>query len=196
MNIDSRVQKLEKQIKNLKKMLGGVAALALAALIGGTVLGVHAASGTFHILTANTIYIKDNSGKRRAKLDRKGILRLYDSSGKRRVALDGTYGILRLYDSSGRRRVALDGERDGILRLYDSSGKRRVALDGKYGRLRLYDLSGKYRVALEGIKGSVKTYKSNGQVLHELGKGSGASGSHTHPVAKHKHTATAKVTIN
>ncbi len=152
MNIDSRVQKLEKQIKNLKKMLGGVAALALAALIGGTVLGVHAASGTFHILTANTIYIKDNSGKRRAKLDRKGILRLYDSSGKRRVALDG-----------------------------------------KYGRLRLYDLSGKYRVALEGIKGNVKTYKSNGQVLHELGKGSNTSGPHTHPVAKHKHTATTTI---
>ena len=152
MNIDSRVQKLEKQIKNLKKMLGGVAALALAALIGGTVLGVHAASGTFHILTANTIYIKDNSGKRRAKLDRKGILRLYDSSGKRRVALDG-----------------------------------------KYGRLRLYDLSAKYRVALEGIKGNVKTYKSNGQVLHELGKGSNTSGPHTHPVAKHKHTATTTI---
>jgi hypothetical protein len=175
MNIDSRVQKLEKQIKNLKKMLGGVAALALAALIGGTVLGVHAANGNFNIITAKTIYVKDSSGKTRALLDRKGVLRLYDSSGKRRVALDGTYGILRLYDSSG---------------------KRRVALDGKYGRLRLYDLSGKYRVALEGIKGNVKTYKSNGQVLHELGKGSGASGSHTHPVAKHKHTATAKVTIN
>ncbi|MDP7167606.1 MAG: hypothetical protein QF701_07595 [Nitrospinota bacterium] len=107
MNIDSRVQKLEKQIKNLKKMLGGVAALALAALIGGTVLGVHAASGTFHILTANTIYIKDNSGKRRAKLDRKGILRLYDSSGKRRVALDGTNGRLRLYDLSGKYRQLL-----------------------------------------------------------------------------------------
>ncbi|MDP7369735.1 MAG: hypothetical protein QF919_04400 [Nitrospinota bacterium] len=193
MNIDSRVQKLEKQIKNLKKMLGGVAALALAALIGGTVLGVHAANGNFNIITAKTIYVKDSSGKTRALLDRKGVLRLYDSSGKRRVALDGTYGILRLYDSSGRRRVALDGERDGILRLYDSSGKRRVALDGKYGRLRLYDLSGKYRVALEGIKGNVKTYKSNGQVLHELGKGSNTSGPHTHPVAKHKHTATTTI---
>ena len=89
--------------------------------------------------------------------------------------------------------MALDGERDGILRLYDSSGKRRVALDGKYGRLRLYDLSGKYRVALEGIKGNVKTYKSNGQVLHELGKGSNTSGPHTHPVAKHKHTATTTI---
>ena len=49
MNIDERFEKLEKQnetlagqIKNLKKMLGGVAALALAALIGGTVLGFHA----------------------------------------------------------------------------------------------------------------------------------------------------------
>ena len=41
MNIDERFEKLEKQIKTLKKMLGGVAALALAALIGGTVLGVH-----------------------------------------------------------------------------------------------------------------------------------------------------------
>ena len=152
MNIDSRVQKLEKQIKNLKKMLGGVAALALAALIGGTVLGVHAANGNFNIITAKTIYVKDSSGKTRAKLDRKGVLRLYDSSGKRRVALDG-----------------------------------------KYGRLRLYDLSGKYRVALEGIKGNVKTYKSNGQVLHELGKGSNTSGPHTHPVAKHKHTATTTI---
>ena len=155
MNIDERFEKLERDNKRLKRYVAVSISIALAALIGGTVLGVHAASGTFHILTANTIYIKDNSGKRRAKLDRKGILRLYDSSGKRRVALDG-----------------------------------------KYGRLRLYDLSGKYRVALEGIKGNVKTYKSNGQVLHELGKGSGASGSHTHPVAKHKHTATAKVTIN
>ena len=159
MNIDSRVQKLEKQnetlsgqIKNLKKMLGGVAALALAALIGGTVLGVHAANGNFNIITAKTIYVKDSSGKKRALLDRKGVLRLYDSNGKRRVALDGTYGRLRLYDSSG-----------------------------------------KYRVALEGKYGIVKTYKSNGQVLHELGKGSGASGPHTHPVAKHNHTATTTI---
>ena len=48
MNIDERFEKLEKQnetfagqIKTLKKMLGGVAALALAALIGRTVLKVH-----------------------------------------------------------------------------------------------------------------------------------------------------------
>ena len=114
MNIDSRVQKLEKQnetlsgqIKNLKKMLGGVAALALAALIGGTVLGVHAANGNFNIITAKTIYVKDSSGKTRAKLDRKGVLRLYDSSGKRRVALDGTNGRLRLYDLSGKYRQLL-----------------------------------------------------------------------------------------
>ena len=152
MNIDERFEKLERDNKRLKRYVAVSISIALAALIGGTVLGVHAASGTFHILTANTIYVKDNSGKKRAKLDRKGILRLYDSSGKRRVALDGTNG-----------------------------------------RLRLYDLSGKYRVALEGIKGNVKTYKSNGQVLHELGKGSNTSGPHTHPVAKHKHTATTTI---
>ncbi|MDP6278951.1 MAG: hypothetical protein QGI11_10660, partial [Nitrospinota bacterium] len=94
MNIDSRVQKLEKQIKNLKKMLGGVAALALAALIGGTVLGVHAASGTFNNITAKNIFLKDNSGKLRVALKgSKGNLYLYDSSGKARVTLSGKNGI-------------------------------------------------------------------------------------------------------
>ena len=176
MNIDSRVQKLEKQIKNLKKMLGGVAALALAALIGGTVLGVHAASGTFNNITAKNIFLKDNSGKLR-------------------VALKGSKGNLYLYDSSGKARVTLSGK-NGILYLKDSSGKPRVGIYGNNGILELRDSSWKTRVKLTGSNGIVKTWKSNGQVKAELGKGSGASGPHTHPVAKHKHTATAKVTIN
>ena len=176
MNIDSRVQKLEKQIKNLKKMLGGVAALALAALIGGTVLGVHAANGTFDNITAKNIFLKDNSGKLR-------------------VALKGSKGNLYLYDSSGKARVTLSGK-NGILYLKDSSGKPRVGIYGNNGILELRDSSWKTRVKLTGSNGIVKTWKSNGQVKAELGKGSGASGPHTHPVAKHKHTATAKVTIN
>ena len=88
MNIDERFEKLERDNKRLKRYVAVSISIALAALIGGTVLGVHAASGTFHILTANTIYIKDNSGKRR-------------------VALDGTNGRLRLYDLSGKYRQLL-----------------------------------------------------------------------------------------
>ena len=179
MNIDSRVQKLEKQnetfagqIKNLKKMLGGVAAIALAALIGGTVLGVHAANGTFDTITAKTIFLKDNSGKTR-------------------VALYGNSGVLRLKDSSGKARV--DAGSNGNLYLRDSSGKNRVWLYGSNGDLLLKDSSGKTRVRGYGSSGIVRTYKSNGQVLHELGKGSNTSGPHTHPVAKHKHTATTTI---
>lgn len=154
MNIDERFEKLEKQIKTLKKMLGGVAALALAALIGGTVLGVHAANGTFDTLTAKYLYLKDKSGKTR---------------------------------------VMLSG-RNGRLVLRDSRGKRSVDLIGVDGSLRLQDSRGKNRVVLSGHQGWVRTYKSNGQVKAELGKGSGSSGPHTHPVEKHKHTV--KVTVN
>ena len=90
MNLEARVDKLERDNKTLKKMLGGVAALALAALIGGTVLGVHAANGTFDTITARN-------------------LKLIDSRGKSRVFLSGSSGILHLYDSSGTPLVELHG---------------------------------------------------------------------------------------
>ncbi len=175
MNIDERFEKLERDNKRLKRYVAVSISIALAALIGGTVLGVHAASGTFDNITAKNIFLKDNSGKTR-------------------VALYGNSGVLRLKDSSGKARV--DAGSNGNLYLRDSSGKNRVWLYGSNGDLLLKDSSGKTRVRGYGSSGIVRTYKSNGQVLHELGKGSGTSGSHTHPVAKHKHTATAKVTIN
>ena len=105
MNIDERFEKIEKQnekiekqnetfagqIKNLKKMLGGVATLALAALIGGTALGVHAANGSFDTLTAKKLLLKDSSGKTRLELyGASGALLLKDSSGKTRVSLYGS----------------------------------------------------------------------------------------------------------
>ena len=173
MNIDERFEKLERDNKRLKRYVAVSISIALAALIGGTVLGVHAANGNFNIITAKNIYVKDSSGKTRVTLyGSSGIVELKDSSGKIRVKLYGNSGNLYLKDSSGKTRVMLEG-RIGYLYLKDPSGKRRVALDGKYG--------------------SVKTYKSNGQVLHELGKGSGASGPHTPPVAKHNHTATTTI---
>ena len=96
MNIDERFEKLEKQIKNLKKMLGGVATLALAALIGGTALGVHAANGSFDTLTAKTLHLKDSSGKTRVSLyGSNGNLLLKDASGKTRVMLYGSSGSIR-----------------------------------------------------------------------------------------------------
>ena len=114
MNIDERFEKLEKQIKNLKKMLGGVATLALAALIGGTALGVHAANGFFDTLTAKKLLLKDASVKTRVQLfGSTGNLVLSDSSGKNRVYLNGSSGKLDLKDASGKTRVML----------YGSSGK-------------------------------------------------------------------------
>ena len=93
MNLEARVDKLERDNKTLKKMLGGVAALALAALIGGTVLGVHAANGTFGILTAKILELKDASGKTRMKLEgAKGQLRFYNSSGRGTMYL-GSEGL-------------------------------------------------------------------------------------------------------
>ena len=47
-------------------MLGGVA--ALAALIGGTAMGVYAANGTFDTLTAKTLLLKNGAGKTRVEL--------------------------------------------------------------------------------------------------------------------------------
>ena len=115
MNIDERFEKLEKQIKNLKKMLGGVATLALAALIGGTALGVHAANGSFDTLTAKTLHLKDSSGKTRVSLyGSNGNLLLKDASGKDRVALSGSSGKLNLKDASGKDRVALYGSTGNI----------------------------------------------------------------------------------
>jgi hypothetical protein len=162
MNIDERFEKLERDNKRLKRYVAVSISIALAALIGGTVLGVHAASGTFDNITAKNIFLKDNSGKTR-------------------VALYGNSGVLRLKDSSGKARV--DAGSNGNLNLRDSSGKTRVWLDGNNGNLYLKDSSGKYRVVLKGKYGSVKIYKSNGQVKAVLGKGSGASGPHTHLVA-------------
>ncbi len=87
---------------------GGVAALALAALIGGTVLGVHAANGTFDTVTAKTLYLKDSSGKPRVVLRGKyGILRLNDSSGKQRVQLTGSNGIVKTWKSNGQVKAEL-----------------------------------------------------------------------------------------
>ena len=101
MNIDERFEKLEKQIKTLKKMLGGVA--ALAALVGGTVLGVHAANGSFDTLTAKTIYVKDSSGRTRVQLvGSTGYFALYDSSGPARVVLrsDGYFKAMHTHGYS------------------------------------------------------------------------------------------------
>jgi DUF4097 and DUF4098 domain-containing protein YvlB len=161
MNIDERFEKLEKQIKNLKKMLGGVATLALAALIGGTALGVHAANGSFDTLTAKTLHLKDSSGKTRVSLyGSNGNLLLKDASGKDRVALYGSNGYLYLKDASGKNSVMLYGSSGSIssgnLYLNDSSGKQRVALSGSSGKLDLKDASGKTRVMLYGSSGSIK----------------------------------------
>ena len=114
MNIDERFEKLEKQIKTLKRMLGGVAALALAALVGGTVMGVHAANGTFDTITAKTLILIDSSGKQRAKLK-------------------GSTGTLSLSDSSGKYRAYLSSS--GSFYLKDANGKERVNLSGKTGKI-------------------------------------------------------------
>ena len=103
MNIDERFEKLEKQnetfagqIKTLKKMLGGVAALALAALIGGTALGVHAArSKTFDTLTAKTLFLRNSNNKKTVQImGSNGTLYLYNSSGTSKIILSGSDGKL------------------------------------------------------------------------------------------------------
>ena len=168
MNIDERVQTLEKQnetfagqIKNLKKMLGGVATLALAALIGGTALGVHAASyspnGSFDVLTAKTLYLQD-------------------SSGKNRVSIYGLSGMLFLKDSRGKDRVVLNGSR-GNLAVSDTNGKLRVYLNGMDGNSYLYDKSGKNRVKLDGANGNITATSIS------------ASHAHSYSSTSHKHTA-------
>ena len=81
-------------------MLGGVA--ALAALVGGTVLGVHAANGTFDDITAKRLFIKDSSGKNRVTLrGSDGELYLRDSSGKIRMILQGSNGTISASSLSG-----------------------------------------------------------------------------------------------
>jgi len=93
MNLEARVDKLERDNKTLKKMLGGVAALALAALIGGTAMGVHAANGKFDTLTAKTIYVKDSSGKKRITLSGAlGNIYLMNFRGINKIKLEGTSG--------------------------------------------------------------------------------------------------------
>ena len=102
MNIDERFEKLEKQIKTLKKMLGGVAALALAALVGGTVLGGHAAHGNFDNIYAKNIFLIDDNGKIRVKLQgADGSLKLNNSSGKNKIKPEGDIGkITRVNEAS------------------------------------------------------------------------------------------------
>jgi hypothetical protein len=208
MNIDERFEKLEKQIKNLKKMLGGVATLALAALIGGTALGVHAANGSFNTITAKTLFLKDYSGKTRVELNgSSGNLYLKDASGKTRVKL-GSNGSLYLKDASGKQRVGLYGL-NGNLYLTDSSGKQRVALLGSSGNLNLKDASGKTRVHLKSLNGSLKLFgKSVQRVYLDGGTGkitastisaahthsgnTGSNVSHSHPARKHFHTVEIK----
>jgi len=113
MNLEARVDKLERDNKTLKKMLGGVAALALAALIGGTVMGVHAAkNGSFDRLVVKTLYLIDSSGRTVLALrgkDRPGVgaviaggnlditarnIYLKDSSRKKNVVLRGSDGYI------------------------------------------------------------------------------------------------------
>jgi len=143
MNIDERFEKLEKQneilagqIKNLKKMLGGVAALALATLIGGTVLGVHASEGNFDTITAKTLKLKDSSGtKRVAHYGSSGGLVLYNSSGTiKRASLQGQYANLYLFNSRGTTRVKTNGD-TGRLYLNDYSGKTKIQLNGTDGKI-------------------------------------------------------------
>jgi len=122
MNIDERFEKLEKQnetfagqIKTLKKILGGVAALALAALVGGTALGVHAANGKFDIITAKTLELKGASGKTRMKLEgANGQLRFYNSSGRNSIYL-GSEGTITLSDSTGYNRIWLYGKNGSFI---------------------------------------------------------------------------------
>jgi len=91
-------------------MLGGVAALSLAALIGGTVMGVRAANGTFDNIYAKNIFLKDNSGKVGAELrGNGGHFSFYNHRGKMTAMLLGDVGILSLMNSRGKHRVRLDG---------------------------------------------------------------------------------------
>ena len=202
MNIDSRVQKLEKQnealsgqIKNLKKMLGGVAAIALAALIGGTVLGVHAAkplSNKFNNLYANRIFLRDKAGNIRVSIHgQTGNLNVFDKNKKVRVNLNGNQAIVSVRDSVGKPRVLIRGN-DGVLFLRGPSKKMAASLHSKNGAFYLHDTNGKVRVRAHGNSGSVVTFKAGGGILHVLGKGPGP---HKHPVAKHAHSGTANVTV-
>jgi len=154
MNFDERVEDLEKDNKRLRRLVIAAISIALAALIGGTVVGVGAY--TRHInpdsITTKNITLKDNNG----------IIR---------VMLIGS---------------------NGSLYLRDTNGKLRVALSGNNGSLYLKDSNRIFRVELSGILGTVKTYKPNGNLLHELGKvpvSSNLQGKkHTHLDPKHSHT--------
>ncbi len=92
---ESRLKSADARKANQKpqKMLGGVATLALAALIGGTVLGVHAHRSDKDDIRAKDIYLYNSSGKLRVMLKgSSGSLTLYDSKGKHTVMLSGTNG--------------------------------------------------------------------------------------------------------
>ena len=195
MNIDERFEKLERDNKRLKRYVAVSISIALAALIGGTVLGVHAAkplSNKFNNLYANRIFLRDKAGNIRVSIHgQTGNLNVFDKNKKVRVNLNGNQAIVSVRDSAGKPRVVIRGN-DGVLFLRGSNNKMRAALYSKNAAFYLHDTSGKVRVRAVGSTGRVVTFKAGGGILHELGKGPGP---HKHPVAKHAHSGTANVTV-
>lgn len=120
MTIEERFEKIEKQNRNMKKWLAGVAALALVAIVAGTAVWVRAADGTFGTVNANYIYLRDASNRVRVSLSgSSAYVHVLDANGKTRALLSSG-GYVTATDSNGVGRVALNGS-DGKVYFYNSS---------------------------------------------------------------------------
>ena len=102
MNLGERVEKLERDNKRLKRYVAASISIALSALIGGTVLGGHADHENFDNIYAKNIFLIDDNGKIRVKLQgADGSLKLYNSSGINKIKLKGDNGkITRVSEAS------------------------------------------------------------------------------------------------
>ena len=102
MSNDERFETLERDNKRLKRYVAVSISIALSALIGGTVLGGHAAHGNFDNIYAKNIFLIDDNGKIRVKLQgADGSLKLNNSSGKNKIKLEGNNGkITRVSEAS------------------------------------------------------------------------------------------------
>jgi hypothetical protein len=149
-SVVARLEKVERQNRQLKMVGGMVLALAVAGMVMGQALP------SARVVEAEGFVLKDAAGKVRAELsvDGEGAkLLLGSENGKSRAMLnvDKDGPALTLFDENAKLRAWLAVFKDGPrLALRDESEKVRVGLsvDGDRPRLRLYDEKSKTRAVL------------------------------------------------
>ena len=179
MDVEQRVEQLERQNKRFKMVL----ALLAVALCAVVTMAATDRDGEFDTVTARYIWVKNDAGERIVILGANdsgnGLIYTQSASGGKLVMLNsavGDHGAIQTFAPSGKELVDLSAATDGYgsVTTFAPSGKELVKLnstvDGS-GSVTMHALSGKELVKLTTTDngGFVEVFNKTGETIVQLG---------------------------